>query len=100
MRSVISKLEQRMSAKEREELAAFGERFMYMPDHGTKSYEGKDDIFNAIQTSILSRKIVRIDMQMHAGADVTDSWRHSEWCYLLLHHFDPAENLDRLEADR
>jgi hypothetical protein len=33
VRSVMSKLEQRMSAKEREELAAFGERFMYMPDH-------------------------------------------------------------------
>ena len=59
VRSVMSKLEQRMSAKEREELAAFGERFMYMPDHGTKSYAGKDDIINAIQTGILSRKIVR-----------------------------------------
>lgn len=59
VRSVMAKLEQRMSDKEREELAAFGERFMYMPDHGTKSYEGKDDIINAIQTGILSRKIVR-----------------------------------------
>lgn len=32
---------------------------MYLPDHGTKSYAGKDDIIDAIQTGILSRKVVR-----------------------------------------
>ena len=30
-----------------------------MPDHGTKSYAGKDDIIDALQTGILSRKVVR-----------------------------------------
>jgi predicted DNA-binding transcriptional regulator YafY len=59
VRSVMAKLEQRMSDKEQSELAAFGERFVYMPDHGTKSYAGKDDIIDAIQTGILSRKVVR-----------------------------------------
>lgn len=59
VRSVMSKLEQRMSEKELAELAAFGERFVYMPDHGTKSYAGKEDIIDAIQTGILSRKVVR-----------------------------------------
>ena len=57
--SVLAKLEQRMSDKERAEHAAFGERFVYLPDHGTKSYEGKDDIIDAIQTGILSRRVVR-----------------------------------------
>jgi hypothetical protein len=38
--SVLQKLEQRMNDKERAELAAFGEQFVYMPDHGTKSHEG------------------------------------------------------------
>jgi len=57
--SVLAKLEQRMSAKERDEHTTFGERFVYLPDHGTKSYEGKDDIIDAIQTGILSRKLVR-----------------------------------------
>ncbi len=57
--SVMSKLEQRMNTKERDELAAFGERFVYLPDHGTKSYAGKEDIIDAIQTGILSRKVVR-----------------------------------------
>jgi predicted DNA-binding transcriptional regulator YafY len=56
--AVMQKLEQRMSAKERIERDAFGERFMYMPDHGTKSYAGKEDIIDAIQTGIISRKIV------------------------------------------
>ncbi len=59
VRSVMSKLEQRMSEKEQVELAAFGERFVYMPDHGTKSYAGKENIIDAIQTGILSRKVVR-----------------------------------------
>lgn len=59
VRSVMTKLEQRMSDKERTELATFGERFVYMPDHGTKSYAGKEDIIDAIQTGILSRKLVR-----------------------------------------
>lgn len=57
--SVMAKLEQRMNAKDRDEVAAFGERFVYLPDHGTKSYEGKDDIIDAIQTGILARKVVR-----------------------------------------
>jgi proteasome accessory factor B len=59
VRSVFTKLEQRMSDKERAELASFGERFVYMPDHGTKSYAGKEDIIDAIQTGILSNKVVR-----------------------------------------
>jgi hypothetical protein len=33
--AVMQKLEQRMSVKERAERDAFGERFMYMPDHGS-----------------------------------------------------------------
>jgi hypothetical protein len=55
----MTKLEQSMSAKAREELATFGERFIYLPDHGTNSYAGKDDIIDAIQPGILSRKVVR-----------------------------------------
>ena len=57
--SVMTKLKQRMSEKERDELAAFGERFVYMPDHGTKFYLGKEDVIDAIQTGILSNRIVR-----------------------------------------
>ncbi|MEJ7598460.1 MAG: WYL domain-containing protein [Kofleriaceae bacterium] len=57
--SVLTKLEQRMSARERDEHAAFGDQFVYMPDHGTKSYEGKDDVIDVIQSGIINRKLVR-----------------------------------------
>ena len=57
--SVMTKLEQRMTEKERSEHAAFGEQFVYMPDHGTKSYEGKEEVIDAIQTGIVNRKLVR-----------------------------------------
>lgn len=67
VQSVLSKLEQRMSPKDRAELEAFGEQFVYMPDHGTKSYEGKEDIINAIQTGIVLRKIVQYRYQGGRG---------------------------------
>jgi len=57
--SVLNKLEQRMSEKERAELAAFGAQLVYMPDHGTKSYAGKDDIIDAIQSGIINGRLVR-----------------------------------------
>ena len=67
VKSVLAKLEQRMSQKDRAELEAFGEQFVYMPDHGTKSYEGKEDIINAIQTGIVLRKIVQYRYQGGRG---------------------------------
>lgn len=57
--SVLAKLEQRMNTAERKEHAAMRERFAYVPDGGTKAYVGKDDIIDALQTGVLSRKLVR-----------------------------------------
>lgn len=57
--SVLSKFEQTMSASERKEHGALGQHFAYVPDGGTKAYEGKEDLTDALQTGILSRKIVR-----------------------------------------
>jgi hypothetical protein len=42
-----------------DELNAYGEQLVYMPDHGTKSYEGKDDIIDAIQSAIVNGRLVR-----------------------------------------
>ncbi|MEO8846340.1 MAG: HTH domain-containing protein, partial [Kofleriaceae bacterium] len=67
--SVLKKLEQRMSERERAESAAFGEEFVYMPDHGTKSYEGKDDIIDDIQSGIINRKLVRYKYAAGRGRD-------------------------------
>jgi predicted DNA-binding transcriptional regulator YafY len=57
--AIMAKLEQRMSDKERAETRANGDQFVYLPDHGTKSYDGKEDIIDALQTGILTHKVVR-----------------------------------------
>jgi len=57
--AVMAKLEQRMNDKERGELRAFAKQFVYLPDHGTKSYAGKEDIIDAILTGVLSHKVVQ-----------------------------------------
>jgi hypothetical protein len=67
VQSVMNKLEQRMSDKDRSEFTDFGERFFYMPDHGTKSYEGKEDIIDAIQTGLLAHKIVKFSYRDGRG---------------------------------
>lgn len=57
--SLQRKLEQRMSPEERTEHASLGDRFAYVPDGGTKAYEGKEDILDALMTGVLSRRVVR-----------------------------------------
>ncbi|HEY0189680.1 MAG TPA: WYL domain-containing protein [Kofleriaceae bacterium] len=57
--SLQRKLEQRMSPEERAEHASLGDRFAYVPDGGTKAYEGKEDILDALMTGVLSRRVVR-----------------------------------------
>ncbi|HWU89111.1 MAG TPA: transcriptional regulator [Kofleriaceae bacterium] len=57
--SLQAKLAQRMSPEEREEHATFGERFAYVPDGGTKAYEGKEDVLDALLTGVLSRRLVK-----------------------------------------
>lgn len=65
--SLLRKLEQRMSPDERSEHATFGERFAYVPDGGTKTYTGKDDVLDALLTGVLSRKLVRYAYQGARG---------------------------------
>ncbi len=59
VKSLQAKLAQRMSPEEREEHATFGERFAYVPDGGTKAYDGKEDVLDALLTGVLSRRIVK-----------------------------------------
>ena len=48
-----------MSPEERAEHETFGDRFAHVPDGGTKAYEGKEDVLDALLTGVLSRKVVR-----------------------------------------
>lgn len=65
--SLQRKLEQRMSPEERAEHATFGERFAYVPDGGTKAYQGKEDVLDGLLTGVLSRRVVRFVYQDARG---------------------------------
>jgi len=65
--SVLAKLEQRLAPDERADQATFSERFAYVPDGGTKVYDDKDDVIDALQTGILSRKLVRYSYKDSRG---------------------------------
>jgi predicted DNA-binding transcriptional regulator YafY len=57
--SVLQKLEQRLDPKDAQRHRRMGERIAYVPDGGTKAYDDKEDIIDALQTGILSHKVVR-----------------------------------------
>lgn len=57
--SLLAKLLQRTTAKERAELAADRDRFAYIPDGGTNAYRGKQDVIDALQTGVLMRRVVK-----------------------------------------
>ena len=59
VRSLQQKLAQRMTPDERAEHATFGDRFAYVPDGGTKAYEGQEDLLDELLTGVLSRRVVR-----------------------------------------
>lgn len=57
--SLLAKLQQRATAKERAEFAADRDRFAYVPDGGTKTYRDKGDVLDALQTGVLQRRVVK-----------------------------------------
>ncbi len=65
--SLQDKLAQRMSPDERAEQASLGDRFAYVPDGGTKAYEGKQDILDALLTGVLGRRVVRFGYRGAGG---------------------------------
>lgn len=65
--SLLAKLLQRTTAKERAELAADRDRFAYIPDGGTKAYRGKEDVIDALQTGVLMRRVVKFSYRAGRG---------------------------------
>jgi predicted DNA-binding transcriptional regulator YafY len=65
--SLQHKLHQRMTPEERAEQATLGERFAYVADGGTKAYEGKEDILDALLTGVLSRRVVTFAYRAATG---------------------------------
>lgn len=65
--SVLAKLEQPMTASERTEHVALAHYFAYVPDGGTKAYDGMEDVIDALLTGIMSRKIVQFAYKHSRG---------------------------------
>jgi predicted DNA-binding transcriptional regulator YafY len=65
--SVLAKLEQRYEPDEADKRRRMGERIAYVPDGGTKAYEDKEDVIDALQTGILSQKVVRYSYRDSRG---------------------------------
>jgi predicted DNA-binding transcriptional regulator YafY len=56
--SVLEKLEQRRDHDAKDDSSPMRERIAYVPDGGTKAYADKLDVIDALQTGILSQKVV------------------------------------------
>lgn len=65
--SIYDKLAMTLPEDQRGELARFGDRFVYLPDGGTKSYADKGDILNALFTGVLRRRWVRFRYRAKSG---------------------------------
>jgi proteasome accessory factor B len=57
--SVLEKIEQGLEPDEARERSKMRSRIAYVPDGGTKAYDDKEDVIDALQTGILSQKVVR-----------------------------------------
>jgi proteasome accessory factor B len=65
--SLYGKLAEGFSVSERAEIAQFGERFAYVPDGGTKAYDGQEEVLDALQTGVLNRRWVRYGYRAATG---------------------------------
>jgi predicted DNA-binding transcriptional regulator YafY len=59
IKSVEEKLSQRLEPAERAEQSTLANRIVFVPDGGTKAYDNKADVLDALLTGVLSRRVVR-----------------------------------------
>ena len=65
--SIVSKIAGSLPDKERAELEQFGERFIFVPEGGTKPYRGKEDVLDALLTGTIRRGQVRYRYNASSG---------------------------------
>ena len=56
-----------MPASQQADLDSFGDRFVFLPDHGTKIYREKDDILDALLTGVIRRWKINYRYRPHKG---------------------------------
>ncbi len=59
VRSIYSKIAASLPDDQRADMEAFGDRFLFIPDGGTKAYRGKEDILDGLLTGVIHRLRVR-----------------------------------------
>lgn len=67
--AVFEKLMQGVPKADRDELASWGERFVYVPDGGTKNYSDKGEVLDALRNAVLSRRVVRYTYAPASGRE-------------------------------
>lgn len=67
VRSIFDKLVATLPEEHKRELDRLGDRFVYLPDGGTKSYAQKDDLLDALFTGVLRRRWVRVSYRAKSG---------------------------------
>ena len=55
VRTIYAKIAASLPKNQQDDLQDFGARFLYVPDGGTKLYRGKEDVFDALLTSVIRR---------------------------------------------
>ena len=69
LESLWSKLTEACPAAERCETEALQERFLFVPDGGRKVYAGKEDVLDALQTGVMTRRLVRFSYRRPRGGE-------------------------------
>ena len=59
IKHIYSKITGSLTKAQQDEQTAFGERFLYIPDGGTKAYRGKQEILNQLLSGVIRRARVR-----------------------------------------
>ena len=67
IQSIYEKIVSSLPSSQQADLENFGDRFVFLPDHGTKIYRDKDDILDALLTGVIRRWKVKYRYRPHRG---------------------------------
>ena len=67
IQSIYDKIVTSLPQGQQNDLDHFGDRFVFLPDHGTKIYQDKDDILDALLTGVIRRWKVKCRYRPNKG---------------------------------
>jgi len=84
VRSIYSKVAASLPEEQRAGLEHFGDRFLFVPDGGTKGYAGKEEVLDALLTGVIHR--LRVRHRYRAADGKTRTGRLEPYAMLLYKH--------------